>query len=395
MIKLAKNTKAILTKAFPYVSKTIQSNMRGYNAYLSQFIETRSKDLYDTAPCERIFFKEDDYKNYFNSTHISEDVIKQAISETYYAAIAAFNPRAAKDPLTIAQLCVIRHFYLKNQQKELDMALTLLCFSGKFYPSIHYAIYPQTPPSQYRHIMDYVVNNELNEKYDLKVQGSVIGAIRSIANQWLKAYGSKLKAFDDDDIAYLIQQLHNRIKSFQKNIATVYYSVYKDKDKYMAYSQESLAQDDYRLSDSNSLQTERYVQIAMERINTKGIDYTACVRAADYNVRAEEVKSIMETILLDPKEQVTVREFVTLLITTYLALGTDKSIHDIGFVTYSITAKSNVKDPNLVRIDEILENWLNEKSPAYRKRNKRLPTKNSYHRSIRAYFALVIYDANK
>ena len=50
-----------------------------------------------------------------------------------------------------------------------------LSFSGKFYPSIHYGLFPKFPPSEYRHIMEYVVNNKLNNKYDLKREGSVFG----------------------------------------------------------------------------------------------------------------------------------------------------------------------------------------------------------------------------
>jgi hypothetical protein len=392
---MAKKTNAILTKLYTHVSKSIKTNIKGYNKYLSNFIEFRAKDLYDTAPCERIFFKDQDEADYFTMTKIDKGLVVDSIGETYYAHIPNFNPRAAKDPLTISQMCVIRHFYLSRDKKNLELAMTYLAFSGKFYPSIHYASYPKTPPSQYRHVMDYVINNELTEKYDLKSQGSVIGAIRSICNTWIESYGSKFKSFSDDDIVYLIQQLHSRIKSFMKNIANLYYAAYKNRDTYLAYSQESLDPDDFHMSDNDALLAERIVERTMERINTKGVDYMTCYKASDVNVKVNEVKSIMETIITNPDEQSSVKELIGLMVSTYFRASPAKDIHDIGFVTYSISTKPNSKDPYIMRIQEIIETWLNEKSPAYRKRNHRLETKSSYHRSVLAYFALTIYDANK
>ena len=44
---------------------------------------------------------------------------------------------------------------------------------------------------------------------------------------------------------------------------------------------------------------------------------------------------------------------------------------------------------------EIVELFLNENSPAYRKRRSREATKNSYHKSIMTYFVLLIHGSNK
>ena len=131
---MAKKTNAILTKLYTHVSKSIKTNIKGYNKYLSNFIEFRAKDLYDTAPCERIFFKDQDEADYFTMTKIDKGLVIDSIGETYYAHIPNFNPRAAKDPLTISQMCVIRHFYLSRDKKNLELAMTYLAFSGKFYP---------------------------------------------------------------------------------------------------------------------------------------------------------------------------------------------------------------------------------------------------------------------
>ena len=103
--------------------------------------------------------------------------------------------------------------------KDAELATIYLSFSGKFYPSLHYRSYPIAPA---KHVMEYVVNNVLTSKYDLKTYGNVIGAIKSVGKTWLDAYKSKFKSFTDEDVVYLLQQLYSRIGSFMKNIATEY-----------------------------------------------------------------------------------------------------------------------------------------------------------------------------
>ena len=44
--------------------------------------------------------------------------------------------------------------------------------------------------------MDYVVNNLLTQKFDLKREGTVIGAIRSINNTLIESYSDLLDSVD-------------------------------------------------------------------------------------------------------------------------------------------------------------------------------------------------------
>ena len=391
---MARSTTALL-KLYPYIQQTIGKNQNSYKRLMSSFFEERAKELYDVAPCDRLFFRDSDYQKYFSMTGIDENKVKQSISETYYGTIGNFNPRAAKDPLVVSQMLVIRYFYMKRDQKNLELSYLYLAFSGKFYPSIHYASYPQTPPSQYRHVMEYVVNNMLSEKYDLKTQGSVFGTIKSISTTWMKSYGDRLKRCNDDDIVYLIQQLHNRIKSFMKNIASLYYDAYKNKDKYFAYDSESLDSDNFHLIENDAIRAEGIVNRSMERINTKDVDYKICKHASDKNVKVEEVKSIVQTIVTDPKNQPVIKELLNNIVTMYFHDNPGKDINDIAFVNYAVSPKPNAKSPELMRQKEIVVHWLDEGSPAYRKRKHRKETAASYHRSVFAYFALTIYYANK
>lgn len=395
MANKPKKGDVILKELYPMVSNKMKNNQNKYKQCLARFVERRSDALYDIAPCDRIYYGVDDLEDFYKSTGLNEKEIGNILAKTYYADQANFNPRAAKDPLTVAQLCIIRYYFLGKKQKELELSCIYLAFSGKFYPSIHYGFFQKVQPSEYRHIMEYVINNELSNKYDIKVHGSVFKAILSVCKTWLDTYEDRFKSFEDEDCVYLIQQLHDRIKSFIKNIATVYYKVYEDKDKYLAYNSDNLDEDNFRLADNDSLRIERLVENTMAYINNSSVDYKICKLASDSNVKTDEVKSIIESILNNNKNIPEIKELIRITIGEYFAQSKTKDVRDIDFITISIAPKPNSKNPNIIRQKEIIEGWLCENSPAYLRRRSRQATKNSYYKSILTYFVLIIQNANK
>ena len=205
-------------------------------------------------------------------------------------------------------------------------------------------------------------------------------------------------SFEDDDVVYLIQQLHNRIKSFMKNIATLYYAAYENKD-YISYNGDAISDDEngeYRLADSDSMKAERIIEKTMEKINTTSVDYRYCKMSADANIKTEEIKSIIESIVNGGKKNMAeVKELIRILVCTYFENFKSREVSDIAFITFSIQPKPNTKDKNINRLKEIVETWLEENSVRYRKRKSRLATKNSYNRAILMYSVLVCHTANK
>ena len=391
---MAKNTDVLVKQLYPKVANSLDRGLNRYKSCISRFIGNRNKELFDIAPCDRIYFGQTDLDDFYISLGITEADIRKVLEGTYYYHIAAFNPRAAKDEFTVAQMMVIRYFFLKKKEKELELSLIYLAFSGKFYPSIHYAMFPKVQPSEHRYVMEYVVNNELSQKYDLKSQGNVIGAIKSICKTWVSSYEKRFKEMDDEDVVYLIQQLHNRIKSFMKNIASLYYKAYEDKE-YLTYDSENHSEEGYRLVGTDSAKAQKAIEKTMTEITSSDINYKLCKMASNNDVHTEEVKSIIESIMNDKDSLVEIRELVTLIISTYFEQSKTKDIRDIDFITFSVAPKPNSKDPHILRQKEIVENWLEDGSPAYRKRKNRLATKNSYFRSVFVYFTLLIHNANK
>lgn len=394
---MPKMTSAIKNQLYPLVAKSLEKNMKKYKEALSRFVSNRTKELYDTAPCDRMIFTKADADDMFNALGISSEQVSAVLANTYYGDIQLSDfCKAAKDELTILAITIVRYFVVNNKDKDAELASLYLAFSGKFYPSIHYKSYPKVQPSEYRYVMDYVVNNVLTNKYDLKRTGSVIGAITCIVDTWLDAYKSQFKDFADDDIVYIIQQLHSRMSAFMKNIAQEYYKAYENKDReYMAFDSDDLSEDNYHLADSDSMRAERIAEKTISYMNTSGVDYNVCLMAADNNVRTSEIRSIIEGIVSDPENLPEIQELIRLIITQYFIHSKTKDVSDISFITFSIAPKPNSKDKDVIRSKEIIENWLNETSPAYRKRKSRPATRSSYYKSVFTYFTLMIHNANK
>ena len=391
------NTTAYIKELYPIVEGKLSAS-GGKNKYMkcvSKFVEDRYANLYDTLPCARIYFGQEDIDLLFNSLGIDFNEVSEIIKHTYYGNETNFSPKSAKSEFTVTMMCIIKYFQSKKMNKELELALIHLSFSGMFYPSLHYRSYPVALPA--RHVMEYVVNNVLGNKFDLISEGSVIGAIRKIALTWVNTYKDRFKSFRDEDMVYCIQQLYSRIGSFMNNIAQKYYEVYEHQDElYIAYASDSSDPDDYHVADSDILKISKESEKTINYITTNGVNYAICKQCSDENITTKEINSIIDSILSVPDNIVLVKELVTLLITTYYATNPkNKDVRDISFITYSIQAKPNTKQPELLRLKEITQELLCENSPAYVRRRSREATRNSFERALVMYFALCIHNANR
>lgn len=390
-----KNEKAILDTVYPKVSSNMVKRLPQYRACTSSFMTDRSKSIFNTMPLDRIFYGADDINKMFAAVDIDKSLVKNGILNTYYGNKSNFNPRAAKDELTILMMCIIRYFFMKGDTKNLEISMVYLSFSGKFYPSIHYMSFPKALPQEY--VMQYVLNNMLNDKFLLKSQGNLFAAILYICRTWVESYKSRFKSFDDEDIVYLIGQLHSRIRSFMINIAKMYYEAYGNKD-YLTFDSDNENTDnaaEYHLAQSDSFKAEKVIQKTMSYIVSSGAEYKTCKLCSNKTVKTEELKSIIESVLNDRKNIPDVRKVISILVYTYFVQSAEKNVLTMNFISYSITPKPNTKDPHILELKDIIDNWLNTGSALYRKRKHRLASRNNYNRSMLMYFAMTIYAANK
>ena len=104
---------------------------------------------------------------------------------------------------------------------------------------------------------------------------------------------------------------------------------------------------------------------------------------------------MLRSIVKNPKNLDSINELISLIVTIYFENSKTKDVRDIEFISFTVKAKPNSKDKNVLRQNEIIEKLLSENSMSYNRRKSRLATKLSYNRAVLTYFTLLINQANK
>lgn len=390
---MAKVTDVVLKELYPKVEKSMKSNLTQWKKLMSSFIQDRSEALYDIAPIDRIYFSQEDEDKFFQTLKIAKSEVTEILQKTYYYnEIKNKFDILVKDEHAILALTVIRYFIMKNDTKNIELSTLYLSFSGKIYASAHWRSF-HIAPTEYRHVMEYAINN-MSNKYDIVKEGNVIGAVRSLNKTFINSYKTRFKEYDDEDVSYLIQQLKNRISAFIKNIATAFYAA-KDNNDYMTYDSDNMSDDAYHLADSDSLKLERAINASINRLESSTTDFRLCKMCSDNNVRTDELKSIIDSIMTKPENFTLVKELIRNICTYYFINSKTKDVRNMDFLSFSISSKPNSKDKLYLRNKDIIEQLLLANSDKYKTRSKRVATKISYNTVLLKYFVFLIHEANK
>lgn len=388
------DSNVLVKNLYPVIEKLLAKNDSKFRANIANFINNRHDLLFDIAPYDRIYFNQTDIDNMFKSLGISEPQVQDIIKDCFFYSIP-YNPQCAKEPYVMTLMMCIRYYLKNNKRKFAELTTIYLAFSGKFYSSLHGAAFPKCPPSKYKARMDYVINNMLTDKFDLKREGTVFGAVSSLAKTWLDSYspqsGVKWSLTSpkttDDDFGKLVQQLRDRERSFIMNIAKLYYEA---EDNYMNYETDNLSEEEFRLTKNDAATAAMITSNTMNFITSNYVSLEICNKCKDQNVKSTEIKDIMESIFSDNENLPDIQRVINIMICDFMRNYPGTRVGSIEFVAYTIKAKPNTKDQYLLELKEIILRWLDENSPAYRKRRSRKATANSYQRSILMYLALVI-----
>lgn len=422
-ISYVPDTTAIRDIAYPDVETKLNnpSFPNRYRTFMRDFVAKRKDELWASIPSKQMYYSTQDVSNWFRTTGIDRKIIKQGISGTYYAKIGNFNPSYAKDDSTIALLCMIRYFslrpdchvesddtkngitesteeilneatYDKAWDQLFNLAIINIAFSGKLYPSVFYKSFRYQPQ---QHIMQYVLNYMLTQKYDIIRYKTVIGAVRNVTVTWCNAYRDRFESFTDEDVTYLCQQLHNRLDSFIHNIAMNYYEAHKNQDSYITFDSDDVSDSNYHIADNDTFRMNLIVQNTMRELMTKSIDYQNIKRSSNDLVKFDELKSIFENVFADKDSLDMIKEFCTLMVALYFQSSTIKDITSLSFISFSIKPVPNSHNPYVIRKKELLEKLLTSNSDKFTSRRNRAATESAYFRAFNAYIALMIQKSNK
>ena len=395
-ITYTKVTTTIVDSLYPVVAKSLSTNTNKFKAMIAEFINRNHNNIYDIAPYDNIYYTQRDKELMFKSLNMTEDQVNNLMSDCFYWKVP-YNPPAAKEPYVVTLICAIRYFLINKKRKEAEITTIYLAFSGKFYASLYGGVvFPTAPPSKYRTVMDYVVNNMLTNKFDLRAKGNMFGAIQALCQTWLEAYKDDLiHKPDDDEFGKMIQQLRGREKSFLMNVAKMYYQAYENKN-YLNYESDNLTADgkEFRLTDNNAIKAARYTENTVNYLMTNNVSLELCNKCKDQNIKSTEIKDIIENILSNKKNINAIYRLINIMICDFMKNNPDTEVGGIDFIGYTIKSKPNIKEKYVIEMRTIILDWLNE-SDNYRRRKSRKATAISYYKALLMYFTLAICKSVK
>ncbi|MBR6289392.1 MAG: hypothetical protein IKR19_08655 [Acholeplasmatales bacterium] len=387
---IEKDTTIIVKELYDIVKKSLDKNSRKFLANIHEFINDRHEQMFATAPYENIYFNAKDLDKLYKALGFTENDILPLCQNIVYWDWPGYNPGCAKEPYVLVLLCCIRYYLKNSERKNAEITAIYLAFSGKIYASL-YGMEWKYSPKNAREVMDYVVNNMLSDKFDLKKEGSVFGAIKKLCITWIDTYESDIKANDttDDEWGKILQQLRDRVKSFIKNIGKLFYEAYKNK-YYLNYETDNVDPDNFRLTDNDAATAARLTEATMNLLTSQKVDLQLCKYSTNDNIRdPKEIQIIIERILSDSNNLPEVRRVINIIICDYLENHRGKRVGSTDFVRYSLQPKPNTKSKALLEQKDIVIGWMMKYYDKYGKTNREA-TRNNYRRAIMTYFVYTI-----
>ena len=387
-------TSVISEKIYPKVADALDKNTNKFKAAIADFINFNHTVMYDIAPYDIVYHTRSHIAKLFDALGIQEVEVEYIMRDCFFYGIP-YNPPAIKEPYVVVCLCAISYFVKNKRPKDAELTTVYLLFSGKFYASLFTGVvFPKAPPSKYRNRMDYVVNTMLNNKNLLKSEGTLFGAFYKTGITWLDTYNKLLSGKPtDEEWGMLCQQLRDRERSLLMNVAKLYYEA---KDSYINYETDNLSDTkEFRITENDSNRATKYTNNTVQYLVTNSISLKICNNCKDENIKATEVKDIMESIVKDKNNIDTLYRIVNILICDFLRYYPNKGVNSVDFISHSCKLKPNTKDKYILELYKTIVDLLNENSPNYRRRKSRKATDISYRKAILMYFSFAITYANR
>lgn len=382
---------AILRDAiYPHIENTFKgnpTNVRKFNQLISNFINRNIDKLTTSGPVYLIPFTDNDKNNYYELFGIAEKDIKRLMKEHTAKLNSSKFKLLTQNPIFTLFYFVIRYFTLHPDKKSLNSALTIYALSA--YPSIFTKYFPH---GVIEPVMRYTIDN-LTDKFLIKKTKHILGLlVESIQHsyQFLKSY---MREANDDEVVRFIQRIRNDHNSMFKKIANIYMENHKK--GYAISTTNTQYDDDTPIVDEVDNATTE-VQNAVLKVTLpivqNGVDIVRAEASAKMaGIGISDCRTFLMNIITDKNTEL-LQKFIESLLFLYL-YEDKRTVRDIRsqyFLAWSVSLfkKTNSKNKNILKINEILNIWA-EESGIYAKFHREASRIN-YKKSIFFYIILSI-----
>jgi hypothetical protein len=385
MAKEIKDSKIFITDLYPHAEKTLKTTSNQYQNYIAKYIDSNNEVLFAQGPSKRLYFTDTDRDALYKAVGISPMTIKESIKK---CDLIDASWKVLNEPFNLGAVLAIRYYQLNKEPKELEAAILFLSFS--FYGLIQLKYFPYEPNEN---IMSYTINN-LSNKFKIKQLGNMFKTIHSTAMTNHETYSKDIEKGTDILIKNYISSLITRLDGLIQKIANEFYDT-KENGNYLNTEEDNYDAEEFYIADNSSFVITRLAESATLKTLTRGVDQNLVTLSA--NICGVSVTALRNalTAIIDKKDK-DIKELYLLILQLYLMDGkhNPEAIKSRQFVNFcaDIYIKSNTNDETIIKIKELLDEWLTLCSPNYVK-TERVATKNNFRKATFYYFVFSLQQA--
>jgi hypothetical protein len=178
-----------------------------------------------------------------------------------------------------------------------------------------------------------------------------------------------------------------------KNVCAEFMRQHSAKN-YLNYEIDNEDEENFSQAESNSYIITRTADATVLKLSVQGPNMIIVKSAAKLNdVSVNSLRTTLIAVCKDNKSKKEMNELISNIIYLFLFDGahTKEDINSSRFLLFSmeIYKKANTTDKNIVRIKEILDNWIGMYSGQYKKSNA-VGTINAFRKALYTFFVLSI-----
>lgn len=382
----------IRDKYYPLIEANFPKNEKVFIKGVAKYRDRHIEELSTPYPTNYPVFGKYDSQLVFDCCKIDDDELQKDIDKTILPGTAQ-KKHAAFAPTQTVLLLMIKYYLDTKQEKKLPILYYYLGYSVYWMAYTNSFVKKGFLPRA--ETMIYTINN-LSNKYILKQTGSIEGMIYFAIEKTIGIYIDRIRRASDYELFYIISAIKTRFANYMKKIAAEYYPNY-EKGEVIFKSTDVLEDGSTREDNSVTNQVETLAQ-----------DYTTTffgmpprqdlinTIARMKSISRDELRTTL-TIIIDKQEIDNVKRLYESIFYLYFNNNDseNKNVKSIHFLSAmeDIYKKGNTNDPNIIKLKEILNNWLKEGSITFRE-TTRPATQNDFRKGVFYYFIMLV-SSNK
>jgi hypothetical protein len=379
------SSKVVKELYYPKMKNHIDNNGRGreYIAYIREYIDANGDKLHN-ADFKYLYWRNEGKEGevLYRTIGIEPPELRKMIKETN---VIKDSWKQYNKTEYWAMICMIK--YYQDLGDEQNMKAAIIYFGLALYSSniLSKFKYPPNP-----NIMKYTINN-LSNRYDIKKLGTIFLVIQKLVFGCHETYKDYLRDSDfcDMHIKDYMNNMFVRIANFVKQILTEYNKNVKSKN-YMNTESEKTSEEDFYETNNISGKIYQMTEKCANTIITSTLNVEIVENSAKMaGVSVSEVRHVVSEIIR--KDDQRIKEFIALFLHQYLVVDKhpESTFNSSNFLVYvnKIYGKSNTNDKGVIRMKEILDEWLRENSEKYLK-TQRVATLIAFRKSIMLFFCI-------